>query len=376
MLFLAQSRVQLQSLHRNAALFAASRGVADLAITLSGKPVISSGTGGRSSRTGRVATVFGANGFLGRYLVSKLARQGTVVMVPYREEMRKRFLKVTGDLGVVNFIEFDIRNMDSVEEAVKNSDIVFNLIGRNYETKLFNFNDVNVETTRRIAETCAKFNVERFVQVSSHDASPDSPSAFLRTKFEAEQVAREIFPLTTIVRPSPMVGQEDKVVRKIIAWPNIVVNNGAQVIRPVHVMDVAAALKKIAFDDSTAGKTFELYGPDEYSLDDIRRLCEYEGLIRYSQISVPKAPYAWLTDKLNKLIWWPIGCADEVERMTIDQTVDKSAATFADIGMAPAKLREYLGGYVRPWRGNLFQDVAPDSIQERKREREFIHITR
>lgn len=297
-------------------------------------------------------------------------------MVPFREEMKKRFLKVTGDLGVVNFIEFDLRNMESVEESIKNSDIVYNLIGRNYQTKLFNFYDVNVESTRRIAETCVKYNVDRFVQVSSHDASPDSPSEFLRTKFEAEQVARSIFPGTTIVRPSPMVGGEDKLVRKIISFPNIVVNSGAQRIRPVHVMDVAKALHKIGFDDSTVGQTYELFGQKEYSLDYIRRMCEYEARVAYSQLNVPKAPYAWITERLNKIIWWPVGCADEVERMTIDQKVDKSAATFADLGMVPDKLEDYLGQYVRPWTGNLFQDVAPDSIQERKREREFIHVAR
>lgn len=40
----------------------------------------------RHSSTGRVATVFGATGFLGRYLVSKLAKAGTQVVVPYRDQ--------------------------------------------------------------------------------------------------------------------------------------------------------------------------------------------------------------------------------------------------------------------------------------------------
>lgn len=33
-----------------------------------------------------------------------VARQGCTVIVPFREEMTKRHLKVTGDLGRVNFI--------------------------------------------------------------------------------------------------------------------------------------------------------------------------------------------------------------------------------------------------------------------------------
>lgn len=68
-------------------------------------------------------TVFGATGFLGRYIVNRLgevlmvmhhralmtdflstARQGCTVIVPFREEMAKRHLKVAGDLGRVIFM--------------------------------------------------------------------------------------------------------------------------------------------------------------------------------------------------------------------------------------------------------------------------------
>lgn len=35
---------------------------------------------------------------------NRTARQGCQVVIPYREEMAKRHLKVSGDLGRVNFI--------------------------------------------------------------------------------------------------------------------------------------------------------------------------------------------------------------------------------------------------------------------------------
>jgi nucleoside-diphosphate-sugar epimerase len=55
----------------------------------------------RSSVSGHVATVFGCTGFLGRYLVNRLAQKGTQVIVPYRDEDEKRHLKVMGDLGQI-----------------------------------------------------------------------------------------------------------------------------------------------------------------------------------------------------------------------------------------------------------------------------------
>lgn len=81
-----------------------SRQLHDLSIKRkTGKPIISSGPygGGRSSVSGHVATVFGCTGFLGRYLVNRLAQKGTQVIVPYRDEDEKRHLKLMGDLGQV-----------------------------------------------------------------------------------------------------------------------------------------------------------------------------------------------------------------------------------------------------------------------------------
>ncbi|KAK9454776.1 hypothetical protein V1511DRAFT_500942 [Dipodascopsis uninucleata] len=371
------ARAQAPALQRKVTVITrvSTRGAHDLAVTLTGKPKISYGPGGRSSRTGYTATVFGATGFLGRYIVSKLARNGTVVSVPFREEMTKRFLKVTGDLGVVNFVEFDARNIESLEESVKSSDIVFNCIGRDYPTKLFSYYDVNVEISRRIASACAKYGVDRLVQVSSYNASPESTSEYFRTKFEAEQVVKEIVPTATIVRPSPMIGAEDRLVRKMISWPYFSVNDDLK-IRPVHVLDVASALVKIGYDDAFAGKTFELYGPEEVTTELLRRRCEFEALKKYSKYSVPKRAFAAATEFFNKIVWWPVGCADEVERQTIDQVIDRSALTFSDVGIVPEKLEDFVGQYVKHMRANLFQDVQPDSKAELRREREYIHITR
>ena len=50
--------------------------------------------------SGVTATVFGCTGFLGRYVVNKLGRVGTTVVVPHRinDEDNVRHLKLMGDL--------------------------------------------------------------------------------------------------------------------------------------------------------------------------------------------------------------------------------------------------------------------------------------
>ncbi len=58
---------------------------------------------------GHTATVFGATGFLGRYVVNNLGRRGTQVVIPHRgTEDDRRHLKPMGDLGQIGFT---VRNM-------------------------------------------------------------------------------------------------------------------------------------------------------------------------------------------------------------------------------------------------------------------------
>lgn len=70
---------------------------------------------------------------------SKLARDGAHVIVPYRDEDDMRHLKVMGDLGKIIPMEIHLRNKDSLEAAIRHSDTVYNLIGRDYETKYGSF---------------------------------------------------------------------------------------------------------------------------------------------------------------------------------------------------------------------------------------------
>lgn len=46
--------------------------------------------------------------------------------------------------------------------------------------------DVHVEGTERIVEAAAKYDVDRYVHVSSHSANPGSPSEFYATKVSRE----------------------------------------------------------------------------------------------------------------------------------------------------------------------------------------------
>ena len=98
---------------------------------------------------------------------------------------------------------------------MRHSDIVYNLVGRDYETKNFTYEDVHVTGPARIAAIAREAGVPRFVHVSHLNAAADSTSVFYRTKAEGEQAVKEAFGDATIVRPAPMYGYEDRLLNHV-----------------------------------------------------------------------------------------------------------------------------------------------------------------
>ncbi|CAG8539280.1 48_t:CDS:2 [Dentiscutata erythropus] len=315
-----------------------------------GKPIIKYGAGGRSSVSGHIATVFGCTGFLGRYIVSKLARQGTQVVVPYRDEDSKRHLKVCGDLGQVVPLEFDLRNEKNIEEAVRHSDIVYNLIGRDHETRNFSFEKVHVEGAAKIARISRELGVSRFVHVSALNADKNSPSKFYRTKALGEEAVRKEFPGATIVRPSAIYGQEDRFLTRYASTKyEYILNGGRSKVRPVHVFDVALALERMFKDESTTGETYELYGPREYTFEQVLDLIDELIDNRRLRFNIPK-PIALAVTKAFYLPFLLTISPEDIERLFISDKITLGAKTFEDLGIRPLSLEMNSLGVLRRFR--------------------------
>ncbi|KAG0596301.1 hypothetical protein M758_UG241300 [Ceratodon purpureus] len=166
-----------------------------LAVSGSHRPV-KRGTGGRSSVSGVVATVFGATEFLGRYVVQPLARMGSQVMVPYRgvDEVW-RHLKLMGDLGQIVPMKYDAMDEDSIKAVIANSNVIVNCIEREYETRNFSFEDVNYGISNRISKLAKEHGgILKYVQMSYLPAAPHSSSRLLRSKHAAEEAVLQNIP--------------------------------------------------------------------------------------------------------------------------------------------------------------------------------------
>ncbi|KAJ3298953.1 hypothetical protein HDU79_003279 [Rhizoclosmatium sp. JEL0117] len=317
------------------------------------------GPGGRSSNSGHTATVFGATGFLGRYVVNNLGKIGTQVVTPYRgTDDEKRHLKLMGDLGQIVQLRFDVRNDEQLTSCIKHSDTIINLIGRNYPSLNFNLTQTHVDVPRKLARMATELGVNKFIHVSALGANVDSPSEFLRTKALGEIAVREEFPNATIIRPSSIYGSEDKFWNRIgyylkfgfVGLP--IYNNGQTILRPVYVGDVAAAIAKSMTNDQVVGKTIELYGPRSY---------KQQHLIDFFLDVTKRNPTVWypnkfvakrLADALNLVMPFVQISRDEIERAYIDEVASKdpSILTFKDFNIKPVTVEDTIVQQVRVYR--------------------------
>jgi NADH dehydrogenase (ubiquinone) 1 alpha subcomplex subunit 9 len=268
-----------------------------------------------------------------------------------------------GDLGQINAIPFNVRDVDTVRDAVKNSTTVVNLIGKHYETKHllpwwinYTLDDVHVKAARTIAEISAEAGVDKLIHVSALNANPDSPSAWFRTKALGEVAVREAFPTATIVRPTDMFGAEDRFLLSIadnarLLGQNILINGGKQRLQPVDVQNVADAIVAVVGEDSYAGKFVELAGPREYERREVVQRVKDITQMPYGMVDLPPQLLRVAAQILEKLPN-PILTQDQVVKLELDNVLSPSegAVTFEDLGIKPVMLESYAYDYLRMYR--------------------------
>lgn len=328
--------------------------------------LVRKGTGGRSSVSGVVATVFGATGFLGRYVVQQLAKMGSQVLVPFRgSEDSHRHLKLMGDLGQIVPMKYNPRDENSIKAVMAKANVVLNLIGREYETRNYSFEEVNCTMAEQLALIAKEHGgIMRFIQVSCLGASSSSPSRMLRAKAASEESVLREFPEATILRPSIMIGTEDRILNRWAQfakkWSFLpLIGDGSTRIQPVYVVDVAAAIVAALKDDgSSMGKTYELGGPEIFTTQDLAELM-YDTIREwphYIKIPIPIAkalatPREILLNKVPFPLPTPdIFNLDQINALSVDTVVSESALTFENLGIVPHKLKGYPVEYLMSYR--------------------------
>lgn len=229
------------------------------------------------------------------------------------------------ELGRTRYVFFSPRDIDSMKDVIADADVVINMMGKYYETsqpvqidkfpyigsqKNYSFRDTNVDVPRTLAEICKEMQVDNFIHVSSAAASPNSASEWARTKYEGEQVVKEIYPWVTIVRPTQLFGVEDRLLNWFptmgIMYRNVpLVNDGEALTQPVWVGDVAKTILRITdAAERFEGKTVDCFGPQDYSY---RELATFTNDITERDIPIVGIPHRIARQMANVLQYNRIG---------------------------------------------------------------------
>lgn len=225
------------------------------------------------SQTRKVAVVFGGSGFIGRYVVKRLANAGYIVRVAARDTEAAMALRPMGVVGQIVPLYAPLGQEALVARAVDGADVVINLTGILTEAKKGDFYRVHAEGAGRIARLAASSVARHFVQVSAIGADADSASDYARSKAQGEAAVRAVFAKAVILRPSIVFGPEDAFFNRFAAMaglsPVIPIVSGSTKFQPVYVGDVADAVMAGLTRGDAAGQLYELGGPQVQSFRDL-----------------------------------------------------------------------------------------------------------
>ena len=303
---------------------------------------------------GQRITVFGGSGFVGRYVVKRLAAAGALVRVPVRHVEGAKFLKLMGNVGQVSPVWMNFSNEASVRAAVVGSDAVINAVGILSEGYGQNFGLAHVDGPAVIAEAAAQNGVQQFVHLSAIGADAESKSQYAMSKAMGEAATRAAFPATTILRPSVVFGQEDDFFNRFAGMARTapvlpLVDGGKTKFQPVYVGDVADAIIAALHTDTAAGLTYELGGPDVMTFREIIEYIMEETGRRRPLVSAPSRFLRPLAGLLEKLPASPL-TRDQLILLQSDNVVTDGAAGLTDLGVSPTAINAIAPAYLMRYR--------------------------
>jgi len=306
-----------------------------------------------------LVTVYGGSGFIGRYIVQKLARSGYRVRVATRRPNEAIFLKTYGMVGQVEPILCNIRNESSIRNAMLGADAVVNCVGILESVGKNKFVEVQHKGADFVSRIASQLGVKKLVHISAIGADIDSKSKYASSKGLGESSIMKNFPDAVILRPSIVFGFEDKFFNRFASMarlsPILPIVGGNTKFQPVYVDDVARAAF-LGIDNNVQAGIYELGGPEVASFNELMRRMLKIILRRRLIVNLP----FWIASLMGTgfdlgkaislgIIRGPI-TLDQVLNLKNDNVVSREEKTFKDLGIEPKALEIILSEYLWKYR--------------------------
>jgi NADH dehydrogenase len=311
---------------------------------------------------GKLVTIFGGSGFIGRHVVRQFAAAGWRVRVAERDTVKAQFLKTAGDLGQISFVPASITNDTEVAAAVAGADAVINCVGILYERGSQSFQAIHADGPARIAKAAAAAGIAHFVHISALGAAADSPSVYARSKAAGETAVRKILPDTVIVRPCVVFGPEDgffNLFGRIAAVSPVLpyftefvphaAGGGGPRFQPVYVGDVARAVFMSVTEKGYAGETYELAGPRIFDMRAVVRIVNEETLRRRWIAGIPFI-VAEIMAVFLQFLPTPLLTPDQARLLKMGNVKRDTLRGLEAFGIEPTAAEGVVGSYLKRFR--------------------------
>ena len=229
--------------------------------------------------------VAGASGFVGKNLRSFLHENKLNVLAI----SRKNFRKYPSEVKIISTNLSDPK----LQSKLKNYDALINLIGIGRQTPKSTFEEINLNLTKDVIETCKNTGIKKIIFISGLGVSRSNKSDYFVSKYKAEREIINSGLDYTIFRASYIMGKTDyltKALSKQMKKGTIVIpGSGKYRLQPIFVLDVAKIILEAILWKKFSKKIIDLVGPQKISFEDFVKLFTKNTRVKIKKINLDDA---------------------------------------------------------------------------------------
>ena len=302
----------------------------------------------------KIATIFGATGFIGRHLIRRLTEKDFRIIVATRSPYLHGYLKPLGDPGQIDLERVNLFDEKTLKVLLKNSNVVVNLVGILYETRKQKFENIHSKFPELLSKLCNEHGIEKFIHLSALGINEDVKSMYMRTKLQGEKNILNNFDNSIILRPSIVFGPEDNFFNQFASLSQFLpflpmIGGGQTKFQPIYVGDVAKAIATILETEEIDNKIYELGGAEIFTFQQLMNILLKEIQKRRFLIPIPFSIAKFMA-RILQLFPKPLITTDQIEMLKEDNVVSNNYGTLLDLNIEPATIESILPHYIYRFR--------------------------
>ena len=300
----------------------------------------------------KIATIFGASGFIGRHLIRSLTEKDFRIIAATRSPYLYGYLKPLGNPGQIDLEKVNLFEEENLRTLIKNSDVVINLVGILYENKKQKFEDIHVEFPALLTKLCNEQNIKKLVHISALGINETANSQYMQSKLKGEKNILNNFNRSVILRPSIIFGPEDKFFNRFASLAEFLpalplIGGGLTYFQPIYVGDVVKSIVTILEKEEINKNIYELGGPQTFTFKELMEILLKQIKKKRFLVPIPFS-FAKFQAKILQLLPKPLLTTDQVEMLKYDNIVTNKYPTLKDLKISPKTLESVLPDYI--WR--------------------------